>query len=89
MVLKDLCPDPLSLLSGERGATRRGLPFERLFANALVARFRLSCLESGTDPAATWVPLLEIYPTKEQHLVEMFEGFSISWPAGVLAKKEQ
>ena len=62
--LKSLLPDPLELVkSPVRGALARGVPWEQVVANSLVARFRLYCLQGNFEADSTWVPFLEIPQT--------------------------
>ena len=81
--LKSLLPDPLELVkSPVRGALARGVPWEQVVANSLVARFRLYCLQGNFEADSTWVPFLEIYPTNNEHLQKVLEPFHVCWSHG-------
>ena len=82
--LKSLLPDPLKMVkSSVRGPLARGVPWEQMVANSLVARFRLYCLQGNSEADSTWVPFLEIYPTKNEHVQKVLEPFHVCWSQGV------
>ena len=82
--LEGLLPDSSQLLnSPKRGAVERGEKWEEMVANSLAARFRLLCIARNLRAEVTWVPFLEIYPTKDPHLRAVLEPFEVCWSDGV------
>jgi hypothetical protein len=75
--MDDLLLDPIAILSSKTsGATATGVPWEKLFANALAARFRVHCAAKNLNPAP-FVPVLDIYPTTNAHVQEVLGDFEV------------
>jgi hypothetical protein len=89
MSADDLLVDPIEIFNSEqKGAIATGVPFEKLFANALAARFYLHCQDKHL-PLSSYVDFLSIYPTLDTHLQSVLGDFTVCFSHGVSQPKSE